>query len=243
MPTTILIPLLAGSHWGVIKIGIDYENRQASVLFDDPYGEVGLIHSFEGNIMPIIRENVEFLIKQETGDDGFVLAEDKITPDDNAKTFNQQGRNTNSWDCGAIAFCNLEDYVSSAIKGVDVQYTIPTYDDELHKQQIDLARAKHVRSYHTVEGTYSAYVEERLKKAKELLERKSQEQKAKLQKLSEHYHSKLNAAEISMLFTVLDNKRLFEGENITGAYTESELKYAYEFVLGYSNNYHNKLQE
>ena len=90
-----------------------------------------------------------------------------------------------------------------------------------------------------------------LDEIKQQLETVRQVQGQKLKELSSISFldlSDLNSLQVSMIFEVLDNKRLFEGKGKIGEYTKKELEYAYEIVLNekdrtpsaaYTNNLNN----
>lgn len=230
MPTTIIIPLLSGLHWRTIKIDINYDDKTSSILFDDPYGEGAFPKNLKSTVIPVIKLNIEKLIRIQTVDNSFNLTEEKVETIE--KDIDQQGHGENSWDCGTINFSNIEDYIKHRV-GITEQltYSITIYADLQHSEQITETRVNDIKRYSEI--TELPIDQHRLDEIKQQLETVRQVQGQKLKELSSISFldlSDLNSLQVSMIFEVLDNKRLFEGKGKIGEYTKKELEYAYEVV-------------
>jgi hypothetical protein len=229
MPATIIMPLLSGLHWRTIKVDINYDSKTASILFDDPYGKEAFPETLKLVIIPVIKSNIEKLIRVQTKDDSFNLISEIPTDE---KSYDQQGHGENSWDCGPITFSNIETYIKYSI-GQTTTYFIPEYTDTTHKEIIATVRATDIQHYSEVAGIIIN--QERVEEIRQHLEKAIQVQNQKLKELGSVSFldlSNLDSLQVSMIFEVLDNKRLFEGKGKTEEYTKKELDYAYQIVLG-----------
>ena len=236
MPTTIIIPLLSGLHWRTIKVEINYNSKTANILFDDPYGKAAFPETLKLVIIPVIKSNIEKLIRVQTKDNSFNLINEIPTDE---KPYDQQGYGENSWDCGPITFSNIETYIKYSIDKTTT-YFIPEYTDTTHKKIIATVRTTDIQHYSEVAGIIINH--ERVEEIRQHLEKLSQVQNQKLKELGSVSFldlSNLDSLQVSMIFEVLDNKRLFEGKEKTGKYTKKELDYAYQIVLGeiYTDKY------
>jgi len=219
---------LSGLHWRTIKINIDYENRTADILFDDPYGHGRFPENLKLTIYPIIKSNIEKLIKIQVQDDSFNLISEIPTYE---KAHDQQGHGENSWDCGPITFSNIEDYIKVSVSITEQMiYSIPTYTNLQHSTKIAEIRINDIKRYSEI--TQLPIDPTRLNEIRQQLEEVRETQVQKIQELVPEVNiTELEPFYISMLFEILENKRLFEGEDITKEYTKEELSYAYQVVL------------
>jgi ankyrin repeat protein len=228
MPTTILIPLLSGLHWRSVKIEINYLNHTTCIVYDDPYGPGYFPTSLKSMIEPIIRSNIEKLIKIQNKDDAYKLIKDDIqvyeTPVD------QQGHGENSWDCGPITFSNIESHIKYGL-GQTKEYIVPDYKDVRHKEIIQNIRTNDRIRYSEVSGV--ALNQLKIDAIEQHVEEIKEHQNQKLKKLNLDGHldiSNLDPLEISIFFEILDNKRLFDDKGKVGNYTQSEIEYAYKVL-------------
>ena len=226
MPATIIIPLLSGLHWRVIRIEVNYQDKTANILFDDPYGAGTFPESLKLTIRPIIKANVEKLIRVQTKEENFVL-EDEIPSVE--KQLDQQGHGENSWDCGPISFKNIEDYIKHKV-GVtaELTYSVPIYTDPQHSKQITEIGVDDIEHYREIIGLPIDQM--RLDVIKQQLEGVRKDQCQELSSITLDV-SDLSPLQVSMIFAVLENRRLFEARGQAGNYTKEELGYAYQVVL------------
>lgn len=226
MPTTIIILLLSGLHWRVVKISINYNTKTAQILFDDPYGSEAFPEYLKSLILDAVKQNIENLIRSQNGDNDFELAQDQIATKD--KSIDQQGQGENSWDCGPVTFSNIEDYVKSIVENNPLIYTIPVHDNPEHGVKIVDSRTQNIAHYGEVIGL--ALDEEMLNGIKQALKNERKEKVKKLETLSldlDFWSSLL----IDKVFVVLENNRLYGNTRNTRDYTDEELKYAHGVVL------------
>jgi|GEM_PF-5781316 len=227
MPTRILIPLLSGLHWRVISVDINYNSQQVSILFDDPYGQGTFPKNLKLLVLGPIKESVEKLIRIQSNNESFNLIKDL---EENEKEIDQQGHGENSWDCGPIIFSNIEDYVKAAINNDSIiQYSIPVYNSSEHDSSIKVIRTNHFIRYGNVSGI--EVNQSQLDAIEKVLVEEHKLKKQELEKLYTKITGSLSDFEVSMLIEILTNKRLFEGSNNTGKYSDLELTYAYQSVL------------
>ena len=232
MPTTIIIPLLSGLHWRVVKIGINYEDKKATILFDDPYGKDAFPNQLKSDIITYLKGNIQKLISKQNKNDSFTLTEDI---DISEKELDQQGHGKNSWDCGPIAFSNVEDYISAIINATNLNYTIGSYEKQEDGNTIHSVRRKDIERYSEV--IENSVDQDKLDKIKKLIAEVIQKQINQLKNLglSEDIEDilegiKSNPFAVSLFHTVLGNKRIFEGKDSKEKYTPEEIKYAYQIV-------------
>ena len=112
MPEAIIIPIIDGVHWRLIKIKINYTDRNADILWDDPFGE-NFSTNLRTSLKASIKDKITKLINKQCGDvDQLEESHDFMTDDDDYfKVIDQQGRLSDFYDCGPIVFSNIRDYI------------------------------------------------------------------------------------------------------------------------------------
>ncbi|MCD6047367.1 MAG: hypothetical protein K0S08_1014 [Gammaproteobacteria bacterium] len=158
-PTTLILPILTGrtqsGHWQNIRVTIDYQQRQANILWDDPYGQGRFYEETKTGYRRAITEALAILFKTFTNIDALPILQESD------KQINQQG-DDNSWDCGPIIVSNIRDYVeqaqlSNAAFAADASppYSIAEASQAGHAEKMLALRAIH-------RDTYQKTVEERI---------------------------------------------------------------------------------
>jgi hypothetical protein len=252
MPSTIIIPILSGAHWRAVKIDIDYSTGLVKIVYDDPYGEGRFPESLKTIIEGAIKSEIPKLFPVDIVNSSAV----QIQKDDSAqitittyeKQIDQQGRGENSWDCAPITFSNIRDYVKQTLtQSLVCDYSIPDHREKaassaganMSTQKMVDIRALDIEIYHKVSEI--ELDPERMKAIKAQLvqynkSKLSPEVRAETSTIQlDDFNKKIASLDpflISMIFTVLENKRLFEGSDIAKQYTQEELSYAYDIVLG-----------
>lgn len=117
MPRLIIIPLLSGSHWHAIRVEVDYQNLQMSILWDDPYGQGHFPVTLKQQCLVVLKQAANRLIQVQINHPSFTLNSSTIV--EYEKSCNQQGwqigldMDKNDWDCGPIVVSNCQDYCNS----------------------------------------------------------------------------------------------------------------------------------
>ncbi|CAF2084492.1 unnamed protein product [Rotaria magnacalcarata] len=229
MPTAIIIPLLSGLHWRTVCIAIDYDTKTAKILLDDPYGARRFPEDLKNNTVNAIKVHVEKLIQVQTGDPTFKLLDDNIAVQE--KMEDQQGSGENGWDCGAITFSNIEDYVKYITeKTQELIYSIIPYKDR-NEKIIEEVRIRDIKRYSEI-AELPPISQERIDAIKEQLQKSRLAEIDEIRKLNTTInYDVLDPIYVDMLFTVLENTRLLGISSKIGDYTESEISYAYQVGL------------
>lgn len=236
MPKMIVIPILYGLHWRCIRIEIDYDSQEYSVLYDDPYGVDHFPVQEKQKLLKIIREHLKVLISKELGTEV-----DEVDIKEYEKQIDQQGNYINSFDCGPIIFNNIKDYsrsstgneVYAAASGdEDDIYSLNPFGKTNHENKIIQIRAANVTKILELEGIETS--SDRLEDIKKAIKRSSE---SKLEQLCKTQYTTEIVDKISqlppdyreMFFSILEQKRpLGEGES----YSEEELNECYTLLLG-----------
>ncbi len=211
-------------------------NPTLRITINDPYGS--------SNVTAIMREDVtESLVKVTNklliAKYGSGEAIGGVTPDNIhliLKEVDQQGRGGNGWDCGPITFRNLEDYALQAKEERNLSeftdFTIPPVGTESHDTRIAVTRQEHIQEYARVTG-----IPINIGREEEIIGFIKKDAKAKIDFYktdisgsdNDIYRqiSSLLPEQITQLFTILENKRLFEDSTHTEEqYTKDEFMYA-----------------
>lgn len=236
LPTKIIIPLLDSSYWRVIVITINYDDKatgniyEVNIFLDDPLGKGKFSKDFQDKIINIVSENVQKLIRVETGDKdptpSIILY---------VKDLNQLGGEKGSWDSGTIAISNIEDYVISGITEKEVEYSVPPYSADNHKSIISKTREKDISRCKEI---FDENLDnEKLKQIKTDIIKSQAAWKGKLES-TDGYNPQLEEVSkwpslyIDMFVTVIENKSLAEpSDSSKGNYRKEEITYAYQLVL------------
>ena len=236
MPRIIVIPILYGLHWRCIRIEVNYESKECSVLYDDPYGIGHFPAQEKQKLLEIIREHLKVLMSRELGTE---VAE--VDVKEYEKQIDQQGSHMNSFDCGPIVFNNIKDYSRSstgnevyaaALGDEDDVYSLNPADKAKHENKIIQIRAADVtKSLKLEEIEISSSRLEDIKKAIKRSSESKLKQLCKIQYTTGIVEkiSELHPDYVEMFFSILEQKRsLGEGEN----YTDKELAECYRLLLG-----------
>ena len=255
IPSTIIIPILSGAHWRAVKIDINYKTNAVNILFDDPYGTGCFSGSLKNSIVGAVRSEIPKLFKTQEhykaqGASASAAGLDvpnalEITVSE--KAIDQQGRGHNSWDCGPIIFSNIRDYVKQTLDHSECTYSIP---DAAHKGKESMAiiRAQDIEIYSRVAGILldnkrvqdlrkEVVCDNESKTNSSLNVSSGKMLKASMvQPIDEVSAKSIEIATmdpflISMIFTVLENKRLLDGKDIGKQYTQEDLDYAYNVIM------------
>jgi len=228
MPTQIVIPLLSGLHWRVIRIQISYSKKTISILWDDPYGSGAFPEQLKNELRESIISNVNKLITKETNTKGFVLTGASIT--EITKVIEQQQKGENSWDCGPIAVSNIRDYVINLVTEnvYFSQYSIPSFIDSIdYEEKLVRARKEHIIQYSELSGIpIDIYRFEDIKNSASSSLNLSAANLGKYQTQI----SDLSSFKIDMLFAILDNHRQAVNNVSDELYSDNEIDYALEFI-------------
>lgn len=230
MPNTIIISLLSSAHWRTIKIDINYESREVSILFDDPYGTGKFPKRLKQAVIGSIKTNIQKLIRIVIEDDEFNLTDGAIHIEE--KLQDQQGKGENSWDCGPITFSNIEDYVKFSTGQTDsVEYTIPEYSTPEQSEAVASRRQSDRERYVEIAG--EEVNQQRLEEIIQQLDKETQVKVKKIQGFGKEVELEtLDPFHVSMLFAILESKRLSEGKGVEDEYTKEEIKQAYLSLFG-----------
>ena len=236
MPTAIIIPLLSGLHWRTVCIAIDYDTKTAKILLDDPYGAGRFPEDLKNNVINAIKVNVEKLIQVQTKEAIFKLLGD-IPVQERAE--DQQGSGENGWDCGAITFSNVEDYIQYITgKTLELVYSIAPYEGR-NEKIIEEVRIRDIKRYSEI-AELPPISQERIDIIKEQLQKSRLAEIDEIRKLNTTInYDVLDPIYVDMLFTVLENTRLLGISTKIGEYTESEISDAYQVVLTEINAFTN----
>lgn len=81
-PTSLVIPLIDGGHWRVVRITVNYNSQEVGILWDDPYGKEAFQKHLKSKFrQPIIRnlkvllgidDNKPLIIKNDRNSTGFI---------------------------------------------------------------------------------------------------------------------------------------------------------------------------
>lgn len=155
-PALLIIPLLTGNHWRLIRVEVDYNNKNVSVLWDDPYGKNSFNQPLKERLLLDLKRGIELLIQVQLQDKEFKLTNEALTHCD--KNIDQQGANQNFWDCAVITFSNIEDYTNQSRNqdfsevNSEKYYTIPLASATDHAIKIAEKRKHHIQLYRQMEG-------------------------------------------------------------------------------------------
>lgn len=227
LPKIIIIPIVDGVHWRIVRIDIDYDAKKVHILFDDPYGQ----GKFPPDIKDVIIQSVTTEISKLINVQALALTEDDMTE----KGIDQQGSGENIWDCGPIVFSNIRDYIRQYKENSeDTKYFINRFNEDGHDVLITKIRENDYQNYCKV-------IEVPIDEARINLFKQSakESRKAKINELKKQIDGELLSSSIEMLegyyldmfFMVLYNKRQAELAYHEKEYTNEELKYAYDYVL------------
>lgn len=145
-PSTILISFTVKNYWRAIKIDIDYNNRKAFLVFDDPCGPFPKpfleAHNGQESLVSVIKSNVEKLIRKQQINDSFSLLVDQL----DKVILDVTGKNLNKIrsDSGPVTFSHLDDYLNGF--GTDGQYafTIPGHNKQGYNEAVENVRLEHL---------------------------------------------------------------------------------------------------
>ena len=149
MPEQIIIPLLFGANWRLIRIQILYLSKTVSILWDDPHGEGAFPQILKDTLLDAIIPNMNRLIVKVVGDSEFRLSLDDVVQVD--KVSDQRGKGGNAWDCGPIIMSNIIDYIKNpTIENTRFStYSISDSSHTAHEQQMIYTRnLNRVQYYH-----------------------------------------------------------------------------------------------
>ncbi|KIE04871.1 hypothetical protein NF27_FM00050 [Candidatus Jidaibacter acanthamoeba] len=233
MPRVIVLPILYGLHWRSVRIEIDYNNRESSILYDDPYGVGHFPKQEMERLLEVIKEQIRILIRTELG-----AEEIEIKVKEYEKKIDQQESYENSYDCGVIVFSNIRDYSRREIRnevyaeasGSEVNiYSLSPTSKNKHEEEVVGIRARHIRECGEIVG-----IEINTDRLEEIEESIRQSSKNRVDRLVENESnigkkiSELPSEYIEMLFSILEQKKPL-GE--TGEYIEEELEECYGLLF------------
>lgn len=239
MPETIIIPIIDGVHWRLIRIKINYAEKKADILWDDPFGE-----NFSANLRTILKSSIEDkiikLIKKQRGNIDQLEEGYDFVPEDSYyfKVIDQQGRLSNFYDCGPIIFTNIRDYIRhNNIENYRFSlidngyYTVKVYSDRRHEHLITQIRKQD-------RECYIKYASCDLIDAGRLNDLYS-----KIIESAEAYKLNLGVSEIgrkiselpdiyiNLFHEIIEYNRIIGGEIIdSDEYTEEELRKVYKYL-------------
>lgn len=239
MPKFIIIPLLSGSHWSVVKVNIDYNLNKATIELNDPYGQdLNGKSRFSSNTKTIIQEavkdNVQTLIRKESGNASFNYTNEI---DISENSVDQQGIGHNGWDCGPITFSNIMDYVEF-ISGITraLTFSVPAYNNECHNEIISQIRKDDINTYKAIASSDGAgtsvnqskvnYAKDQIKNTKEFITKKAKD-------LSSDIADKINNLDdnyTGILIDALEGYRFWKNIDPKLPYSLEEMSYAYSAV-------------
>lgn len=229
MPTLLILPVLTGNHWRIIRVQIDYKARAVSILWDDPFGKEAFDSRLKKMFLNSLIENVKFLFKIQ-------INADPLSIEQCEKMLDQQAAG-NGWDCGVIAFSNVADYTNNQILNRQfaaavarfVIFTIKSSKDENHSTVIQTTRRNHSLSCREIAGLLPQ-IERRLSIAQEILN--SNQAKLELFQHSEVSHLteeiyQFDDLTLSQFFEHLEVLRMNRKENRKANYDIEEIKTAF----------------
>jgi hypothetical protein len=227
MPTQIVIPLISGLLWRVIRIQICYIKKNVSLLWDDPFG-IAFPEQLKDVLRVSIIKNINKLIDKENNVVGFDLRRTSIT--EKAKAIEQQQRGINSWDCGPIVVSNIRDYILNLVteNSYFSQYSIPKFTNFIEYEKMLMnTRKQHRLLYGQLSGTKIDI--KRFDDVKKSVTSSLNLTNKNLIK----YHtqiSELSSHKIHMLFSALDHNRQMKNDASDEQYNEDEILCALQFI-------------
>ncbi|MEI6187865.1 MAG: hypothetical protein WCP46_05120, partial [Alphaproteobacteria bacterium] len=243
MPEMLIMPLLSGMHWQVIRVKINYETSAVSILYSDPYGNGfsnALIATIEASLLPAINALISAYRDAE-----YVVPEGSISR--HIKEIDQQGRGVNGFDCGPITFSNIADYIDVDASNIEFAdgtrpHTISAASDVGHKNEMIALRAGDVERYRDVAGiAYPGSSAERIENIKKLLKKSAEAKRSQLQSAAykdtvyKEIASKISSLSdgiCSFIFEMIDSERAQKELDSNEGYTIEELVKAYNLVTG-----------
>jgi tetratricopeptide (TPR) repeat protein len=150
-PNTLVLPVLTGraaeGHWRSIGITINYNTRQVSILWDDPFGQGRFSPELKAKFKAAIQKGLMILFQVFTEDKENILFQEL------ERQVNQQG-DCNSYDCGPIIVSNIQDYVVKAGQSNEIfaaaacsDYSVTEAIHPAHAEQIRGLRQLHREAY------------------------------------------------------------------------------------------------
>lgn len=234
MPVLILIPLLSSQHWRVIRVEVNYKDKNIHILWDDPYGKDQFPKALIEYLIPILKEGLEVLIQEECHLISFNLSLESIYQYE--KTVDQQGKD-NSYDCGPIVFDNIrQHYVNPEVKNEEfiaesrTLFQIPLCYQWNHEEIVLSTRRKDINRYRKIAGTASSVAQKCLVSCLDQRKPISTFQVEQIQQIHLMI-SKLPPVHISKIFEVIFFKRLQHGEEFETSFSVRELEEAYRVVV------------
>ncbi len=241
MPEMLVLPLLSGMHWQVIRVEINHEARTASILYSDPYGNGfsdALIATIEASLLPAINALISAHRDAE-----YVIPEGSISR--HIKEIDQQGRGVNGFDCGPITFSNIADYINAGVSNIAFAdgtrpHTISTAIAVGHEQAMIDLRARDVERYVAIAGiVLTGSSVERIENIKKLLKESAEAKRVQLQsavyKDSAYKElatkiSSLPDGVCSFIFEIIDSERAQKKLDLKEGYAIEELTKAYNLL-------------
>ena len=237
MPETIIIPIIDGIHWRLIRIKINYTDKDVEILWDDPFGKI-FSENLRSTLKVSIKDKIIKLIKRQYGD--LTQQEDNhdfLTGDnDYFKVIDQQGRISNFYDCGPIVFSNIRDYIrhndienQRFSQQDDYYYTIKLYSDPIHEHSTQRIRKQDRDS--CVKFANPDLID--INKLDDLYTKITTKAASYKQNLGdieiESEISKLPDSYISLFHEIIQRNRINSNEILeSDDYTQSELRIAYQ---------------
>lgn len=230
LPTTLIFPLLAGAHWRIVKVAIDYELNTASILWDDPRGPSSFPETLKHHIFTVLKKNISVLFDRAN------RQANVISFTEETKTIDQQGKE-NGWDCGPIVFTNIQNYLEAALFSKEVAYTLEATDTDgwLQSKQILLIRQKHADTYRHVSGFQGQSIPLKLKKQGDDLRERMLKHETSL--ISAPYVEELRwllkePYWLAIFHSYIENLRISDKNSALDAlYTDEEIKKAKIFII------------
>lgn len=229
MPETIIIPIIDGVHWRLIRIKISYANRNADILWDDPFGK-NFCEDLRTSLRTSINDKIAKLIKKQCAQ---LENTSDFIGEDYFKLVDQQGGPSNFYDCGPIVFSNVRDYIRNQKLenrvfsfNNDNYYTIKVYYNWSHEQILQRIREQDKKMFATTLGLIDL---ERVTALNTKISTNFETYKHAFIEVQIDKISKLPDIYISLLHEIIERNRS-ASDDITdlGCYTESELEEAYK---------------
>ncbi len=167
-PGVMIFPVLTGGvsgHWCCIRVTVDYVHRQASILWDDPFGDNAMLRNYQSSFKEAVQKSLAMLFEQ------FGKQGDRIEISEVIKSLKQQ---MDGASCGPIMLSNMRDYVdphrSNETFASGGGYSFRPLNTSQYEEQIAVLRAGDTQTYLEISGEQAVSQESKRQRVPEKAE-------------------------------------------------------------------------